>query len=352
MEISRFRDTLSDYVEDRLPAGAKGEVEKHLAASPEAQSELAALKAVWQGLDTWAQTPGEEPPMFFRDNVLSAVERTGTRRGYWNGEKGATGSIWERMFPNTGRLVFAAGIGGVVAVAGFLVATNALVAPDAQMQLAARVGSPLSGVAGGLVLPYAGQVAENDMADAAPRLVISTGRTLTPDAHTVCDFTFWLENAAQGSARFTVLGDNTAPGAGETRNFAGISGGAAQTLRVPFDAQKPSALALKVRWTAIGSAHERYLFVPTSATAITDGTVAVPSPAFTTPEMPLLDALSQVATATGTAITLEDVPGVESLRIRLSADGKESVSVALRRSLEPLGLRVSRSPAGVLITKQ
>lgn len=354
MEKSRFRDNLSDYLENRLPAGAKSELETHLVASPEAQADLASLKEVWQGLDDWAKNPVEEPPMFFRDNIMAAVERTGTRRGYWSGDNQAKASVWEKLFPNSGRLVFAAGIGGVVAVAGFLVATNALT-PNAPAQLAS-VGTPLSKVASGLVLPYAGQVAENDTADAAPRLVISTGRTLTPDAHTVCDFTFWLENATQGSARFTVIGDNTVPGLApdpnKIFNYAGISGSAAQTLRVPFDAQKPSALALKVRWTAMGSAHERYLFVPTGATAITESTVPTPSPAFTTAEMPLTDALQQVATATNTPITMEDVSGIESLRVRVSADGKESVSVALRRSLSPLGLRVSRSPAGVLVTKQ
>ncbi|MBC8139064.1 MAG: hypothetical protein H8F28_24590 [Fibrella sp.] len=354
MDTSRFRDNLSDYVENRLPAGAKSEVETHLATSPEARADLAALKEVWHGLDDWAKTPVEEPPMFFRDNVMSAVERTGTRRGYWSGENRAKSSVWERLFPNTGRLVFAAGIGGVVAVAGFLATTNALT-PDTPAQMAS-IRTPLSRVASGLVLPYDGQVAENDTADAAPRLVISTGRTLTPDAHTVCDFTFWLENAAQGSARFTVIGANTVPGitpdANKTFNYAGISGSAAQTLRIPFDAQKPYALALKVRWTAIGSAHERYLFVPTGSTAITEGTAPAPSPAFTTAEMPLLDALQQVATVTGTPITLEDVPDTATLRVRVAADGKESVSVALRRSLSPLGLRVSRSPAGVLITKQ
>jgi anti-sigma factor RsiW len=354
METSRFRDNLSDYLENRLPAGAKSELETHLAASPEARADLAALKAVWEGLDDWSKAPTEEPPMFFRDNVLSAVERTGTRRGYWSGESRTKSSVWERLFPNAGRLAFAAGIGAVVAAAGVLVATSPLMS-DTPAQLA-NVGAPLSRAASGLVLPYDGQVAENDTADAAPRLVISTGRTLTPDAHTVCDFTFWLENTPQGSARFTVFGNDTVPGlaasADKTYNYAGIPGSAAQTLRVPFDAQKPSALALKVRWTAIGSAHERYLFVPTSTAAITEGTAAMPAPAFTTAEMSLRDALKQVATATNTPITLEDVPDVDSLRVRVSADGRETVSVALRRSLSPLGLRVSRSPAGVLITKK
>lgn len=354
METSRFRDNLSDYLENRLPLGAKSEMETYLAASPEARADLAALKAVWDGLEDWSKAPAEEPPMFFRDNVLSAVERTGTRRGYWSGESRTKSSVWERLFPNAGRLAFAAGIGGVVAVAGFLVATNAL-APNAPGQLA-EVGTPLARAASGLVLPYAGQVAENDTADAAPRLVISTGRTLTPDAHTVCDFTFWLENAPQGSARFTVIGNGSVPGlaaeADKTYNYAGIAGSAAQTLRVPFDAQKPSALALKVRWTAIGAAHERYLFVPTSTAAIMEGTAPTPAPAFTTAEMSLRDVLQQVATITNTPITLEDVSGADSLRARVAADGKETVSVALRRSLSPLGLRVSRSPAGVLIQKR
>ncbi len=352
METSRFRDHLSDYLESRLPAGEQDAVEAHLAASPDARAELAALREVWTGLDEWAKTPPSDPPMFFRDNVLSAVERTGTRKGYWSGGQ-AKLSVWERIFPSTGRLVFASGlVGGVVIVVGFLAANSALTVSGPVR--VANVTMPLARMASGLVLPYAGQVAENDKADAAPRLVISTSHTLTPDAHAVCDFTFWLENATQGSARFTVVGDKTVPGLatepGKTFDYAGLSGSAARTLRVPLDAGKPTALAIQVRWKATGTEHERYLFVPTSVAATAEGAVSGPSPAFTLADMPLLDALQQVATATRVPITLEDVPNPEALRARIAMDGKENTSVALRRALEPLGLRVSRSPAGVLVT--
>ena len=351
MEISRFRDNLSDYLENRLPVSERKAMEAHLIASPEARADLATLKDTWQGLDSWAKTSTPEPPMFFRDNVLSAIERSSTRRGQWGGSQQTQQTIWERLFPNTGRLAFAAGVGGLVAIAGFLV-TNTLLTPNASLQVAG-VGTPIAGIASGLILPYAGQVAENDTAEAIPRLVISTGRTLTPDAHSVCEFTFWLENTPQGSARFTVLGDNPSSSggdAGKIFNYPGLSSSGAQTLRVPFDTQKASALALKVRWTASGYVHDRYLFVPTSATTITENSVAVIPSAFTLAEMPLTDALQKVAMATNVPVTVENISAVETLRAQISADGKETVSMALRRSLAPLGLRVSRSSSGILVT--
>lgn len=348
MDTNRFRDNLSDYMENRLSAAERGAMDAYLSASPDAQADATTLNETLSALRDWGTAPGEEPPLFFRDNVMSAIERTGTRSSYWNTAQSPV-PLWERLFPNMGRLAFAAGAGGIVAVAGFLVATNALT-PASGLPVA-TVGASLSRVATGLVLPYMGQVAENDVADVAPRLVISTGRTLTPDAHTAYDFAFWLENAERGSAKFTVLGGAGEPGlpdAGKTFSYAGIPGGAARTVRVAFDAPKPSALAIKVRWTAAGVAHERYLFVPTSPAPQAEG--AAVASTFTLAEMPLIDALKQVATETNTAITLEEVPNPALLRARIAADGKESVSVALRRGLEPLGLRVSRSPAGVLVT--
>jgi len=66
--------------------------------------------------------------------------------------------------------------------------------------------------------------------------------------------------------------------------------------------------------------------------------------------MPLLDALREVTVRTGVPITVEDVANMDTIRVAFSANGKESVSVALRRGLSSYGLRVSRSPAGILIT--
>jgi hypothetical protein len=199
-------------------------------------------------------------------------------------------------------------------------------------------------------------VVESDAVEATPRFVISTGRTLTPDASHVCEFTFWLENARQGSARFTVLNDGNNVGTSEAQTFRyiGLSDKTAQTLRIPFDPMKTASMALQVRWTAMGAAHNRFLVVPTNASAITGANEAAagstPPSAFTLSEMPLMDALKEVTARTDVPITVEDVQNTDSLRVAFDANGKESVSSVLRRGLAPLGLRVSRSPAGVLIT--
>lgn len=349
MDTSRFQDNLSDYLENRLTPTEAGAMDAHIAASPPAKAEVAALRETWEDLGEWAKAGESDVPMFFRDNVLSTIERTGTRRGYFCGEK-ANLSVWERLFPSPGRLAFAASIGGLVAVAGFLVATNALT-PQGQT-LATTASLTTTVPSGNAVLPGANLIATNNADETAPRLMVTSGRTLTPEALTACDFTFWLENAPRGSAKFTVLGAGGAglPDAGKTFSYSGMASGAAQTLRVPYDGQTNAALAVKVRWTATGSAHERYLFVPTTPPALTDSAVTTRLPAFTLAEMPLLDALKQVAIQTNTAITLEETPGAATLRARVSADGKETVAVALRRAVEPLGLRVSRSPSGLLVS--
>lgn len=350
MDIRLFQDNLSDYVENRLTPEGKAAMDAHVAVSPEAKAEVAALRETWNGLDEWASKSESDVPMFFRDNVLSTIERTGERRGYF-GDREARLSVWERLFPNPGRLAFAAGMGGLVAVTGFLVATNALT-PQGQAPVTTAALTRIT-PGGGAVLPGANQVADSNAAEAAPRLLITSGRTLTPEALTACDFTFWLENAPRGSAKFTVLGAIGAaglPDAGKTFAYSGMANGAVQTLRIPYDGQQNAALALKVRWTATGSAHERYLFVPTAPPVIVESAVSARLRAFTLAEMPLVDALKQVAIQTNTAITLEGVPGVETLRAHVSADGNETVAIALRRAVEPLGLQVSRSPSGLLVS--
>ncbi|MBC8141345.1 MAG: zf-HC2 domain-containing protein [Armatimonadetes bacterium] len=351
MDTSRFQEHLSDYVESRLTPPDKAAMDAHVAASPDAQAEVATLRETWDGLDEWAKASESDAPMFFRDNVLSAIERTGTRRGYFGGDKGASFSMWERLFPNPGRLALAAGMGGLVAVTGFLLATNALT-PGGQAPMATASLTKIT-PSDNAVLPGVNQNADSNDAETAPRLLITSGRTLTPEALTACDFAFWLENAPRGSAKFTVLGASDPvglPDAGKTFSYSGMTSGTVQTLRIPYDGQKNAALAIKVRWTATGSAHERYLFVPTTPPAMVENAVSKPLPAFTLAEMPLVDALKQVTIQTNTAITLEGVANAQTLRARVGSDGKETVAVALRRALEPLGLQVSRSPSGLLVS--
>ena len=340
MDTNGFREQLSDYVENRLSAADRAAVDAHLLGSADARAELAALRAVLRDLGEWGAAPAPDAPMFFRDNVLSAVERTGTRRGGWLGEKSP--SLLERWFPNAGRLALAAGFGGIAAVGGFLLANGRTANQTSGAPIVGTVLPPTARLPN--VLPYAGEVAASDPADAAPRFVISAGRTLTPDAHPVCDLTFWLENATQGSARFALAGS----GAPEPLKSVALTAHGAQTLRVPLDGiAAPGSLAVSVHWTAVGSAHDRFVFVPVGASSVSVG--ANPA-AFTLAEMPLVSALKEMTARTGVPATLDDVPNAANLRVTLSANGTESASVALRRALAPLHLTVSRSPGGVLVS--
>lgn len=332
MNCNHWRDQASDYIEGNLSAGAMAAVRAHLASCDACRSEEATLRTLWRELNV---LPEPEPPMFFRDNVLAAVERQGTRKGWYSYEPRET-SWFNRLFPSGSR-VFGATLAGVgiAAAAALVIFLPTINGGNTGGQTEANIGG-----GAGVILPYAGETADTNAEEAQARLIISSAQTLLPDASTACDFTFWLENAEKGTATFTLVGDK----AQTPYRFMDLKEAKRNILRVPFDIDKGvPTVGVAVRWTGNGQRHNKYLLVPTATDSVTPREEVQ---AFGLPEQPLVDAMREVSARYGVPITLEDVPA--DTRIAIYARG-EKVSQTLRRQLEPLGLRVVRSTSGILI---
>lgn len=343
MNCTRWRELASDYIEGALPPDTAAAVRAHLDGCAECRADEVALRTITRELNVLPQV---DPPMFFRENVLSAIERQSTRpilsdqpaRVAPPSAARPTGSVWTRLFPNIGRLALGTTLAGAAAAA----VLYALLAPThsgnspmiAEMAPAARFTG---------VLPGSGEYSDTKAEEEAPRLTVSRSEVSLPGGPAY-EFQFKLENAEHGTARFNLIGDT------KSYYFNEIKSGQPRSLQVPFAAADgKNTISLHASWTANGQTHSKYLFVPVPV-ASTNPAVPAQSPqerqSFGLPEMSVTDAARELSSRYGRAVTLEDVP--EDQRITLYARDETAASV-LRNYLEGQKLRVTASPSGILV---
>ena len=235
----------SDYIEEALPPQTAKAMRLHTQTCASCRSDEAALRSLSRELNV---LPTVDPPLFFSDNVMAAIERQGrTRR--------STGGVWwQTMLPQLGRVALGTALtGGVVVALAWTLLLPGTTSPDGSTsapQIAhLPVASPLLNLLPG---------GENEKGTApAPRLQIARVTTMVPASGPAFDLALWMENADSGTARFNLVGDKTA------YRFHLSGSSAPQTLRVPFSAsQNKQTVDLHVYWTASATEHTRYLFVP------------------------------------------------------------------------------------------
>ncbi len=330
MDCKNWRERVSDYIEGTLenPATADA-MRRHAFECADCRADEALLRSLSRELNV---LPVVEPPLFFRENLISAIER-----GDQGAKRPVTESFWKNLLSRLGRTAF-----GTLVVGGACAALlwSVVVLPRHTIGGAPYVaGGPLVGLLPGI---------SGDPADTAisqkepPRLRIGRVTTVLPEEGPVYDFSLWLENADKGTARFQLVGDK------HNYRFNLGSGMTPQTLRVPLAAARGSStIDLAVLWTADGKSHTKYLFVPVPRT---DDHVVDRKQSFGLPESTMLDCAKQVAARYGTPVTLEGLPSdVASERVMLSARN-ETASEVLRRNLQGRKLNVTVSGAGVLVT--
>ena len=330
MDCKNWREMASDYIEGTLenPATADA-MRRHASECADCRTDEALLRSLSRELNV---LPVVEPPLFFRENLISAIER-----GDQGAKRPVTESFWKNLFPRLGRTAF-----GTLVVGGVCAALlwSVIVLPRHTTGGAGYIaGGPLVGLLPGI---------SGDSGDTAssqkepPRLRIGRVTTVLPEDGPVYDFSLWLENADKGTARFQLVGDK------HNYRFNLGSGMTAQTLRVPLAAARGSStIDLAVLWTADGKSHTKYLFVPVPRT---DDHVVDRKQSFGLPESTMLDSAKQVAARYGTPVTLEDLPSeISSERVMLNARN-ETASEVLRRNLQGRKLNVTVSGAGVLVT--
>ena len=313
IDCTKWRELASDYTEGTLPKPMQEAISLHLAGCAACREEEVMLRGIYRELNV---LPEVDTPLFFRENVMSAIEREGTR---------PAGAWWQSLLPNYSRLAIGTGL----AACAIAALTFAVLAPKSgqtvQTQTAGQSAQALLASSQSPVAVRSG----------APSFVMSRITTVIPGDGAAYDFTFHLQNADSGTARFAVGED--------ARQFRfALKGSAPQTLRVsPAMLTGKKVLELSADWSVNQASHTRQMFVPIAATDTTPEAVQ----SFGLPEGTLADVARELSVRYGQAITLDDV---SDTKVRLTMRD-ETLESGLHRELAPLGLTVTSTPDGLHI---
>lgn len=331
MDCGQYRERASEYVEGTLPPAAAAAMRAHEGSCRSCVADGSALRDLWEDL---AALPAADPPQFFHENVMTAIERRARDRDAVPG--------WRALLPQLGRVAVGTLVtGGAVAALAWT-----LLLPTAPTGLQGTQAS-WDGSARG-VLPGA-TVAGNAAATAPaaaprPRLQIRRTEVVDPDHGPAYQFSVWLEGSPVGTARLHLQpSDDLERGVPSAARFS-LTERAPRPLLVPTEAVQGDTVNLDVFWAANGERHRKRLFVPVPRA----DAPAAPSSrqSFGLPESSLAVAAREVAARYGRPVTLEDVSALESVTVTAT----EATAVeALRQALAGRGVRVSESAAGILI---
>lgn len=314
MEIERWRELASEYIEGTLPQETAAAVRAHLDAHPESRAEEIQLRGLFAELK---ELPEVEPPLFFADNVMARIAREQQAKRPW----------WA-SFGNLGR------------TAGATLALGGLAAGIVWMYWGPRPAER-SGVrqARTTLLPGLRGLAQNPGSPvAAPMPQVSVARSLRVVAGEPLsyDLALRLEHAERGVAHVSVPGDS--------QSYKGVfAPGTYPVINVPLSAARDAqTLLVRCEWNASGEKHVKQLVVPLPER---EG-AGEEKQSFGLAELPLPEMARALSARYGRPITLEDVP--EKLQVGVTARA-ETLEETLVRHLKDTGLTVSSSAAGVLI---
>ena len=331
MDCQRWRELASDYIEGTLTGPALAAMREHTEACAKCQREEEVLRAMCRELNVLPQV---DPPLFFRENVIAAIEREqkAQAKPWWN-----PAGIKHWALGTT----FVGATCALFAVAYLNDVSNRK--PDETGNRPVRANVLPSSPSG--LLPGT----ENERATGnvpAPRLRVSRATTIYAGRGPAYSFSFWLENAERGTMRIRLNNDRNSERQDQRLHLFGTN---PETLIAPFDvvptpedAPAPP-MDLQLLWTANNRSHERRLLVPVAQPG---DSLPEARQSFGLPEGDIASAGREIAARYGRPVTLDDVPA--DLRVQLVARDETALNT-LRRHLEPLGLRVSESKAGLLI---
>ncbi|GAB4460783.1 MAG: hypothetical protein OHK0029_25210 [Armatimonadaceae bacterium] len=318
MEITckKWRELASDYIEGSLPEPMANAMQAHTASCPVCAADESALRGLMHELNA---LPEVDPPLYFHENVMSAIQREQEQR--------PAGPWWEAWLPRVARTAVGTLLAGGAAAA-FL---YAVVLPQQESQKKPQMAAPP------VIALLPGTTSETGPAENA-RLLISRNTVDVKNRGNAYSFTFWMENSDRGTARFDIGGVD------QPFRFT-LSANRRETLQVPFDVlQGRKTMDLRVQWMADGESHIRWIVLPVPQEK--DGVLASERQAFGLPTSDLITTVRELAVRYGTPITLDDV--ATGTPVTLVARN-ETLPEALRRTLGPQGFRVASTAGGILI---
>lgn len=310
VDEKRWRELASEYIENALPAETAAAVRAYLETHPQARAEEAQLRGLMRDMNA---LPEVDPPLFFADNVMAAIQGQQERRRSW----------WQSL-PGIGRTAVGTVLAGgaLAAVAWTLLVPRGPSDPVQQADIRPRVP-------GAAVAP--------ETAAGPARLGVTWSLRAVPDGEPALDVKLVLENADRGSARIALPGDTN------LYRFM-LQRGAAQTFVIPLSAARGApTLEARIVWSADAATHTKQLFVPVPHTD------AVPAArqSFGLRELPLPEAAREIAARYGQPVIVEDAPETATVAI-VARD--ETAQATLSRNLEGMGLDVSAGAGGLVVS--
>lgn len=316
MDCGKVKELASEYVEGTLPTALARAVREHSESCAACAADLEAVRAVWTQLDA---LPAAEPPLFFHENVMTAIGRAEASRR-------KTG--WRALLPQLGR------------VAMGTLATGTLVAALAWTLLfpanAPTVEATFPPV--GRTLPGSGPTA---VTTARLGTVVST--TTLNQSDPAYKFSFWIEGVDRVPVRIQLLSSESLDRVARTDRRT-LTERVPQEVLVAFAAVDEGTVNLRVSWFAAGQGYTRYLFVPIPR----EGAKPSPVQSFGLPESDLATAAREMAARYGVPVTLEGIDAASLGTVRMYPSDETALQ-AFQRALAGRGVRVSQTRAGILI---
>ncbi len=325
MNCAKVEELSSEYITGMLPAPLEQAVRTHVQSCPACAADLETLKRVWTGLDA---LPAVEPPLFFHENVMSAIERQAVLPSRLSG--------WRMLLPQLGRVAASTlATGLAVAALGWTLLLPTLSGTE---EYAAQQANP-----GVLTVPRTADEDSLGTTAAVPRLKIERITVVNPEVGPSYQFMIRLEGASRGTARLHLLPDNalsakTVP----VQRLILRTDVPAPPLVVPFTAVEGKSINLFASWTANGVVRTTYLFVPIPRNdALPPERQSFGLPVGTLPEI-----AREVAVRYGQPVILEDTANKRMLSLTAV---EQTATEALRRALRGQGVQVLPSAQGIFV---
>ncbi len=317
IDCTKWRELASDYLEGTLPPDMQNAVTVHLRGCTKCRQDEVALQAINRELNV---LPEVDPPLFFRENIISTIEREGKR---------PIGSWWTSLWSGHGRIF----VGTSLTAAAAAALTFAVLMPKANTN---HGPAPQNASFSALANNSSSSPAA---VSRVPELHLTKVLTVLPGEEPAWDFSFNLLNATTGTARFRLGGDD--------RDYRfQLNGTNSQTLRIPATVlREKKVLELRSDWTADEASHTRYLLYPVPTE---NEPVADVRQSFGLPEMNVPDLAREMVAHYRQPIILDDIPN--NLMVRLTARD-EAADQTLRRQLSDYGLTVTSADDGIHIQK-
>jgi hypothetical protein len=315
----KWLELASEYIEGALPSEMHEKVRVYLESNPKAQKEEQELRGILQDLGT---LPEVDPPMFFRENLMKALEA--------QQEAARQKKPWWHLTPFVQRSLMAGGAFAALAL-GFLL-------PQLRQEPSSTVKE--SGVGGTQPLRLPTIINGVTLPESKPsepaHLSVAHGMVRESEegrAGRAYEFTLKLTNSPRSRVRIEVPGREP--------QIAILKENIAQAVRVEPDATQP-VLSLGIRWTAEGGSQEKQFYVPTQP----GNTIPWRNPG----EGSTLDrVLTNLVAYYGKPVTVENVD-IQKIQLPTLVPA-QSLQETLAARLAPLGLQVISSNDGVIITR-